>query len=516
MFHYSFSKIKKKSFRKQIFPIKSNKVQGVLLSFWHILPFFGKKRVSSCAEIIELMAKRRKKKKIRWSGVAFLVVLLSGILIGLYYLFSFLGGVVTGWFTPSAMPDTTGVVVRREVVLDSLTLRHDSLLSARIEKLVCTMPRIDTARTAISVFDATTGHYVYEFHPRKPLTPASCMKLPTAIAALEILGDDYAYHTLVKVRGRMHGDTLEGELMLQAADDPLLTSFDSLVIQVRKAGIAAVRGKVSFDFARRDMLSAHPSTMPGDIPVKRIPMMLRGSSHIEACFLNALKKGGVHVEEPDSVDVPSLDGEPWREVASFHTSLHDVLTPMLIYSSNVKAEAVFYHIDRHEGRLAEPVMNWDTEHAVWSFWYDYVVGDGFFAKYREPLMRNIVMKDGSGLSPQNRLTSHLLVEMLRYAWDRPSIRNYFIDEALASPGHPTRHGSLTTRMKTPRFHDRIFVKTGTLATKGVSSLSGYVHAADDHWYIFSIINQKTAVAEGRLFQDEFCRLMVTLKFDNKP
>ena len=87
------------------------------------------------------------------------------------------------------------------------------------------------------------------------------------------------------------------------------------------------------------------------------------------------------------------------------------------------------------------------------------------------------------------------------------LKNYFINEALASPAS-ARSGSLLTRMARPEYRDRIFVKTGTLVTKGGSSLSGYLQGRDGHWYIFSIIHEDSPVADARIFQDRLCKMMM--------
>jgi D-alanyl-D-alanine carboxypeptidase len=112
------------------------------------------------------------------------------------------------------------------------------------------------------------------------------------------------------------------------------------------------------------------------------------------------------------------------------------------------------------------------------------------------------------LSPDNRLTVHFLVGLLRYAYNDESMRQVLIDEALATPGHPIRHGSLLGRMTASEYRDRIFVKTGTLTTIGLSSLAGYAQTTDGRWLVFAIINEDSPVAESRMFQDRFCRELV--------
>lgn len=133
----------------------------------------------------------------------------------------------------------------------------------------------------------------------------------------------------------------------------------------------------------------------------------------------------------------------------------------------------------------------------------------------EPMLSQIsedhegfVVNDGSGLSPLNRLSAHFLVELLQYAWQREPMRHVLIDEALATPGHPVRRGSLRGRMSAPIFRNHVFVKTGTLTSQALSSLAGYVLGADGRWRSFAIINENSPVAESHIFQDQLCMELV--------
>ena len=181
---------------------------------------------------------------------------------------------------------------------------------------------------------------------------------------------------------------------------------------------------------------------------------------------------------------------------------------MLIYSSNVKADALFYHLDWKNGILPNKEMAWDSLHYTERFWNAILSPeDTSKSLYPRPVKQQLAYKDGSGLSPDNRLTANTLVDMLRYAYKDEVLRNYFINEALASPASP-RSGSLLTRMARAEYKDRIFVKTGTLVTKGGSSLSGYLEGYDGHWYIFSIIHEDSPVADARIFQDRLCKMMM--------
>lgn len=149
------------------------------------------------------------------------------------------------------------------------------------------------------------------------------------------------------------------------------------------------------------------------------------------------------------------------------------------------------------------MIEWKTPHAVESFLKKEFRDDSTH------VMKGFVINDGSGLSPANRLDARFLVDILKYARDDKQMYEFFRDEAFATPSEGARCGSLQSRFSRPDLRGRIFVKTGTIVTIGASSLAGYLHGVDGHEYIFSIINANSPVAEGRLFQDRLCRLMMT-------
>lgn len=120
-----------------------------------------------------------------------------------------------------------------------------------------------------------------------------------------------------------------------------------------------------------------------------------------------------------------------------------------------------------------------------------------------------VINDGSGLSPENRLTTDFLVQLLEYAYHHQEIFDVLIHESLATPEEGPRCGSLMGRMLDPVFRDHLFAKTGTLTTMGVSSLSGYARGADGRWFAFSIINEDSPVYDSRVFQDRICKALVS-------
>lgn len=437
------------------------------------------------------MTKKKKRYRIRWDRVLALLLFLAAVIAAIYYA---VAGIISLFSGSHGTAD--GHTDTEAVAIDPRQLDETHLMAQRIDEFMHVPMRLDTALIAISIYDLTTQQHVYAMHQRQLLPPASCMKVPTAIAALKTLGMDHQYSTTLQVRGTMHGDTLVGNLLVKADDDPLVESFDSLTGQLHRSGIRAIRGNIYYDLAREDTLRPHPTAKTWDIAYHRTPLLLKGKSRITREFLATLRGEGISF-----VSDPAVRPEgKYRIVAAERHRLRDVISPMLIHSSNIKAESVLYHLDRHKRLAADRRQHWQTPHATELF---------LAHTFGNVAMQGFVINDGSGLSPDNRLTASFLVELLRYAYADKPLYRYLMDEALATPGDEVRHGSLLSRMSQPQYVGRIFCKTGTMTTIGASSLMGYLHGSDGHWYAFAIINTDSPVAESRIFQDRLCKLMMT-------
>ena len=247
---------------------------------------------------------------------------------------------------------------------------------------------------------------------------------------------------------------------------------------------------------RTDTLRPHHTAQPYDILYRQVPLLMKGAPRVMSEFRASLRAAGISYDSDTLLfNVPlTKDAEM---IYQYQTPLREVLKPMLTNSSNVKAECVLYHNQHAQDRLAEP----DTTLRMSPL--DFIESENIYDR-----MANFVVNDGSGLSPENRLTADFLVQLMVYAYKDSVIRNVLIDEALATPAHPTRHGSLLGRMSAPCFRDRIFCKTGTLVSYAASSLTGYAQNKNGRWFAFSIINNNSPVYDGREFQDALCRLLV--------
>jgi D-alanyl-D-alanine carboxypeptidase/D-alanyl-D-alanine-endopeptidase (penicillin-binding protein 4) len=109
--------------------------------------------------------------------------------------------------------------------------------------------RLDGATTAVSIRKATNGEIVYDHFGETRLHPASNMKLLTAAAALETLGEDYRFATEVLTDGQVKGGVLQGNVFLKGKGDPTLLKqdFDAFAKDLASKGIKKINGKLIGD-----------------------------------------------------------------------------------------------------------------------------------------------------------------------------------------------------------------------------------------------------------------------------
>lgn len=112
--------------------------------------------------------------------------------------------------------------------------------------------------------------------------------------------------------------------------------------------------------------------------------------------------------------------------------------------------------------------------------------------------------DGSGVSHYNLLSAELILETLKYIYyEKKAFFNLYYN-SLSVAGVD---GTLKNRMINTSAQHNVYAKTGTL--NGVSNLSGYVTAKNDHLLSFSIMiqNYVDESSKARNFQNKICELL---------
>jgi serine-type D-Ala-D-Ala carboxypeptidase/endopeptidase (penicillin-binding protein 4) len=99
--------------------------------------------------------------------------------------------------------------------------------------------------------------------------------------------------------------------------------------------------------------------------------------------------------------------------------------------------------------------------------------------------------DGSGLSRQNLVTPHAVVQLLQYCETQPWGAAYKATFPISGVD-----GSLTDRLNSPRLQNRIMGKTGSLG--GVKTLSGYATTDSGQVVVFSILSNNFNLPSKRV------------------
>jgi len=101
----------------------------------------------------------------------------------------------------------------------------------------------------IAIYSLDRNHYYFSKNIESPLTPASLTKLVTTYNTIKLLGKDYNYSTEIYYDGKIFSDTLQGNLIIKGAGDPLITTSDVevLVDKVKKYGINYIKGDIVAD-----------------------------------------------------------------------------------------------------------------------------------------------------------------------------------------------------------------------------------------------------------------------------
>src|SRR5688500_5893751 len=146
-------------------------------------------------------------------------------------------------FTAGCMPGTTSPAPRSD---ERRELRHviDSLLSA---------PDVRHARWGVLIVDPDRGDTLYSRDAGKLFVPASNQKILTSAVALDALGPEHRFRTLL-MGGPVRGGVLDGDLHVIGRGDPSVSDHmagDAMLPLLGAAealarrGITRVRGTVS-------------------------------------------------------------------------------------------------------------------------------------------------------------------------------------------------------------------------------------------------------------------------------
>lgn len=122
----------------------------------------------------------------------------------------------------------------------------------------------DAAAVVVRPLDG--GALAWSANEKKPMNPASTMKLVTTYSALHLLGPAFTFRTEVYAEGPVSGDALRGTLFVRGGGDPKLVIEDLwlMVSRLRGFGIRDIRGDIVLDKSMFDPLPHDPAEFDGE------------------------------------------------------------------------------------------------------------------------------------------------------------------------------------------------------------------------------------------------------------
>lgn len=325
------------------------------------------------------------------------------------------------------------------------------------------------------------GSTLYDGRAERAVAPASAVKLVVAATALNVLGADYRFDTVLSSQGPVAGDgTLDGNLWLAGSGDPSFSDDDLRggVGELARAGLRRVSGSVAVDPSAMRGPEINPHWGADDIGQDYAPPT------------NALSIDGDTVESRATVDgVEERFWTPVRDVPRYAATLlqralaqHGIATGgrPLVGSSPLDTVVLWEHRSQPLRALEKHMLYVSDNHYAEQLLRS-VGGEsegnaddagGLSAERRFLNERGIPypglhLEDGSGLSSQDRIAAVTLGRILSDAQLRGGDSALYSLLPQGGKQGTLRDYDFTTAL------GRVRAKSGHIG--GVSSLAGYVN-----------------------------------------
>ena len=132
---------------------------------------------------------------------------------------------------------------------------------------ILTDGRLTDSQVGVVVADANTGEVLYDRNGNQRALPASNQKVTTVAAALESLGEDFAFSTEAIGTDRPVDGVVAGDLYLRGSGDPTMRAqeYDALAADLAEAGVSQIDGDLVADDTAFDTERHGPEWAWGDL-----------------------------------------------------------------------------------------------------------------------------------------------------------------------------------------------------------------------------------------------------------
>jgi D-alanyl-D-alanine carboxypeptidase/D-alanyl-D-alanine-endopeptidase (penicillin-binding protein 4) len=349
----------------------------------------------------------------------------------------------------------------------------------------------DLAQAARSILGANQGVYVEAADgtvllsqaAELPVHPASVSKIATTLALLHKFGIEHRFTTVFAATGGISNGTLDGDLLVETEGDPYFVDENALLVaeRLRQAGVQRVtgtlrtRGALTFDW---DL----------DQDGARLRRVLSGGAPAAAW-----------------ISVQSL-GDPTAAVAPM---------PAIQFDNSVTAKGAGPErqlvIHRSQPLLSLTKSLNDYSNNIFKPLADAAGGAPAveaLARSEVPavMQAEIILGDGAGTDPSNRLSPRAAVVLLRVLEGELAVSGHALCDILPVSG--IDEGTLRKRLDGPGEAGHVVGKTGTFGDYGASALIGAIATSERGTVYFAILDHDVPVPIARQRQDRFVRALL--------
>lgn len=328
---------------------------------------------------------------------------------------------------------------------------------------------INAPSSAVLVVDLKTGKELAELNKDKPLIPASIMKSVTTATLLDKTGANYTYVTPVYFTGRVNGDMLTGDIIVEASGDPSINTVHDphtadfvgeIVDALRDKGIREIKGSIIIDERNFPGPAVNPTWGSGDLPHAygtgthgfNFEDNASGKKSVKdpaALFTSRLRSALANVGIPIGDSAVNPDGARHKLTVHRSAPIDEIMRSCMMRSDNQFAESMLRLVGKKYGKegSSEEGARKMTEH-----W-----------QHNKAHMEGVKIVDGSGLSRSNRVTARFMVDMLTRMSHNPWYASFF---PLAG-----QEGTLRKFLAGTQLDSWIAMKTGSMT--GIQCYAGY-------------------------------------------
>jgi serine-type D-Ala-D-Ala carboxypeptidase/endopeptidase (penicillin-binding protein 4) len=335
------------------------------------------------------------------------------------------------------------------LVSQSSAVAADSLAITSAFSQLTSTPTL--ADPSVIVLDEVTGEVVYEANSASPRKPASVIKLISAAAAYTYLSPSDSFTTSL-------WSGVDGKsVVIRGSLDPWM-SYDNKV--------AVKMGRTSLERIEFNALSSIKELNSGSTKSTTIyysDLYVQDVAHIS----QFLKDHHLSISLKRITEDAALTQSNLQILTSTSPTLEKILDWTLTWSDNLLAERI--------ARLASGAAGNSLDDKGVAITFNQLLTDMGIST------SNLVVKDASGLSKENRVTAKQISQLLMVIYHDPKFLPLINGLPVGGVSGTLQHRFIETA---PDAVGLVRAKTGTL--NGTTNLAGYVESGD-HQYIFVII-----------------------------